>query len=195
MKSIVTLTANPVIDVAASVPKIFPDHKLRCGVARRDAGGGGIDVSRAIRLLGGESFACYFAGGPSGDMLEALLDAETLLHRRLPIKEWTRENFTATEEATGSQFRFALRGPELSKKEWQRGLDLLASVEPTPDFASPAAASPPVCPTIAMRISRAQCGNAAPASSLIPPPAIGRSGPSRSFFNQTELARDARTDG
>lgn len=135
MKSIVTLTANPVIDVAASVPKIFPDHKLRCGVARRDAGGGGIDVSRAIRLLGGESFACYFAGGPSGDMLEALLDAETLLHRRLPIKEWTRENFTATEEATGSQFRFALRGPELSKKEWQRGLDLLASVEPTPDFA------------------------------------------------------------
>jgi 6-phosphofructokinase 2 len=135
MKSIVTLTVNPAIDVAASVPKVFPDHKLRCGIARRDAGGGGLNVSRAIRLLGGNSIACYFAGGPSGDMLEALLDAEMLQHRRLQIKEWTRENFTATEEATGSQYRFVLRGPMLSEKEWQGGLDLLASIDPAPDFA------------------------------------------------------------
>ncbi|MEO6969563.1 MAG: 1-phosphofructokinase family hexose kinase [Chthoniobacterales bacterium] len=135
MKSIVTLTVNPAIDVAASVPKVFPDHKLRCGLARRDAGGGGLNVSRAIRLLGGQSLACYFAGGPSGEMLEALLEAEMLLHRRLPIKGWTRENFTATEEATGSQYRFVLCGPELSEEEWQRGLDLLASLEPEPDFA------------------------------------------------------------
>ena len=135
MKSIVTLTVNPAIDVAASVPRVFPDHKLRCGIARRDAGGGGLNVSRAIRLLGGKSLACYFAGGPSGDMLEALLDAEMLLHRRLQIKGWTRENFTATEETTGSQYRFVLRGPTLSEKEWQRGLDLLASIDPAPDFA------------------------------------------------------------
>ena len=135
MKSIVTLTVNPAIDVAASVPKVFPDHKLRCGIARRDAGGGGLNVSRAIRLLGGKSLACYFAGGPSGDMLEALLETETLRHRRLPIKGWTRENFTATEEATGSQYRFVLRGPTFSEKEWQRGLDLLVSIDPTPDFA------------------------------------------------------------
>jgi hypothetical protein len=36
MKSIVTLTVNPAIDVAASVPKVFPDHQLRCGIARRE---------------------------------------------------------------------------------------------------------------------------------------------------------------
>jgi 6-phosphofructokinase 2 len=133
MKSIVTLTANPVIDVAASVPKVFPDHKLRCGVAR--CRWGRHRCFSRHPAPGRRIFRLLFRGRPSGDMLEALLDAETLLHRRLPIKEWTRENFTATEEATGSQFRFALRGPELSKKEWQRGLDLLASVEPTPDFA------------------------------------------------------------
>ena len=33
------------------------------------------------------------------------------------------------------QFRFVLRGPTLSEKEWQRGLDLLASIDPAPDFA------------------------------------------------------------
>jgi 6-phosphofructokinase 2 len=54
-----------------------------------------------------------------------MLEAETLRHRHLPIKGWTRENFTATEEATGSQYPFVLRGPTLSEKEWQRGLDLL----------------------------------------------------------------------
>ena len=135
MKTIVTLTVNPAIDVAAPVPKVFPNHKLRCGTARRDAGGGGINVSRAIRQLGGESLACYLAGGPSGIMLEALLEAEALQHRRLPIEGWTRENFTATEEETGHQFRFVLRGPQLSQGEWQRGLDILASIEPAPDFA------------------------------------------------------------
>lgn len=135
MKSIVTLTVNPAIDVAASVPKVFPNHKLRCGVARRDAGGGGINVSRALRQLGGESLACYLAGGPSGDMLETLLEVESLQHRRLPIKEWTRVNFTAAEEETGDQFRFVLPGPQLSEDEWLRGLEILASIEPVPDLA------------------------------------------------------------
>src|SRR4051812_22012576 len=130
MKPIITLTVNPAIDVAAAVPKVFPNHKLRCGVERRDPGGGGINVSRAIRLLGGGSVAYYLAGGPSGDMLDALLDAEGLAHRRLRIGDWTRESFTATEEATGHQFRFVLRGPYLTTDEWQGALDALAAIEP-----------------------------------------------------------------
>jgi 6-phosphofructokinase 2 len=129
-KSIVTLTVNPAIDVAASVPRIFPNHKLR-----RHPGGGGLNVSRAIRQLGGESLACYLAGGPGGDMLEALLNAETLTHRRLAIQGWTRENFTATEEESGNQFRFVMQGPELSEAEWQNALETLASLEPAPDLA------------------------------------------------------------
>jgi 6-phosphofructokinase 2 len=132
---IVTLTVNPAIDVAASVPRIFPDHKMRCGPARRDPGGGGVNVSRAIRQLGGESLACYLAGGPAGDMLEALLDAATLTHLRIAIEGWTRESFTATEEETGHQFRFALQGPEVAEEEWQRALETLASIAPAPGFA------------------------------------------------------------
>ncbi len=133
LQSIVTLTLNPAIDVAASVPRIFPDHKMRCGPARRDPGGGGLNVSRAICQLGGESLACYLAGGPAGDMLEALLDAGSLTSRRLAIQGWTRESFTATEEETGHQFRFVLQGPDVSEMEWQSALDTLASLGP--DFA------------------------------------------------------------
>jgi len=134
MKPILTLTMNPTIDVGASVPKVFPDHKLRCTGLRRDPGGGGINVCRALRQLGGEAIACYVAGGPSGEMLAALLDGEKLDHRGIPIAGSTRENFTADEEETGHQFRFVLPGPQLSAEEWQGCLDTIAATEPRPDY-------------------------------------------------------------
>ena len=41
---VVTLTVNPAIDIAASVDRVVPLHKLRCTSVRRDPGGGGINV-------------------------------------------------------------------------------------------------------------------------------------------------------
>ena len=52
MKSIPTLTMNPAIDLSASVENVIPEHKLRCISERHDPGGGGINVSRAIKRLG-----------------------------------------------------------------------------------------------------------------------------------------------
>src|SRR6185369_9814614 len=51
--AIVTLTMNPAIDVSASVEYVTPDHKLRCEAPTYEPGGGGINVARAIRALGG----------------------------------------------------------------------------------------------------------------------------------------------
>ena len=51
MPHIVTLTLNPAIDLATSVPEVTPEHKLRCGPVRRDPGGGGINVARVVREL------------------------------------------------------------------------------------------------------------------------------------------------
>ena len=52
MAEIVTLTVNPSIDVATSVERVAPFHKLRCGAERRDPGGGGINVARVMKRLG-----------------------------------------------------------------------------------------------------------------------------------------------
>lgn len=54
MPEIVTITLNPAVDVATSIERVVDTRKLRCSPARRDPGGGGINVARVIQRLGGE---------------------------------------------------------------------------------------------------------------------------------------------
>src|SRR5512132_4149608 len=103
MKSILSLTINPAIDASCTVEAVFPDHKLRSGQVCHEPGGGGINVSRAIQNLGGDSTVFYLAGGPSGEMLGLLLDREGLKHEAILIEDWTRENFVVTERTSGQQ--------------------------------------------------------------------------------------------
>ncbi|MCE8472751.1 PfkB family carbohydrate kinase, partial [Rhodovulum sulfidophilum] len=74
MHDILTVTLNPTVDLSTSVAHVVPGDKLRCAPPVTDPGGGGINVSRAIRLLGGESLALVALGGHNGDKLRALLE-------------------------------------------------------------------------------------------------------------------------
>ena len=85
MTSIATLTVNPCVDQSAVVDHVVPDRKLRCREPRYEPGGGGINVARAIRRLGGEVLAIYPAGGPAGGLLRSLLEREIVPQRLLPI--------------------------------------------------------------------------------------------------------------
>ena len=51
MEQIVTVTANPAVDRSAVVDQVRIDVKLRMHSVRRDAGGGGINVSRGDILM------------------------------------------------------------------------------------------------------------------------------------------------
>ena len=124
---IITLTLNPCVDAGSRVPHVVPDHKLRCEAPHYEAGGGGINVSRAIRRLGGETRAVYPSGGLYGKMLEQLLAEEGVPHQAVPIQGLTRENLIVEEESTGQQFRFNMPGPRLSEAEGQA---CLRAVEP-----------------------------------------------------------------
>ena len=121
--TIVTLTVNPALDVSTSTEHVAPEHKLRCGPSRTDAGGGGINVSRVIHRLGGQSLAIYAVGGPTGQAYRQLLEADGIIGRAIPIRGSTRENVTIDETATGRQFRFVLQGPFMSEGEWGACLD------------------------------------------------------------------------
>ena len=120
MPDIVTLTLNPAVDVATTVERVVDTHKLRCAPARRDPGGGGINVARVIHRLGGDCVALYAAGGLTGRMLSASLAAEGLPAECVEIAGETRENFSVRETSTGREFRFVLPGPSLSEAEWRR---------------------------------------------------------------------------
>ena len=49
MKRIITVALNPAIDKSASVAHVVAEHKLYCTPPRFEPGGGGVNVSRAIK--------------------------------------------------------------------------------------------------------------------------------------------------
>ena len=55
----VTLTINPSLDKSTHFTGLIAEQKIRCEKPRYDAGGGGINVSKAIAKLGGTS-TCIF---------------------------------------------------------------------------------------------------------------------------------------
>jgi len=134
MKRIATLTVNPAIDKYTTVDRVRPDRKLRCERPTREPGGGGLNVSRAVQRLGGEATALYMAGGPTGDILRDLLDAEGIPQHVLPIAGWTRENLIVNEEGSEQQYRFGMPGPEVSEEEKDRCLEALRELDPAPDL-------------------------------------------------------------
>jgi 6-phosphofructokinase 2 len=146
MPSIVTLTMNPALDESTSVPYVLPDRKLRCQAPRYEPGGGGINVARAIRKLGGDALACFPMAGPAGQLLTQLLDAEGVRQRPVPVAEWTRENLNVLEEVSGRQFRFCMPGPTLAGNEWPVFLDWLRDLRPPPDFLVASGSLPPGVP-------------------------------------------------
>ncbi|GAB4334625.1 MAG: 1-phosphofructokinase family hexose kinase [Candidatus Abyssubacteria bacterium] len=146
MPTIVTLTMNPAVDSSTRVEHVVAERKLRCGAPRHDAGGGGINVSRAIHILGGESTAVYPLGGWFGRTLKELLDREGIAHRPVPIEGTTRQGFTVLEQSSGRQFRFGMPGPMLNEGEWMRCIEEILSVRPTPQFLVASGSLPPGVP-------------------------------------------------
>ncbi|MGA8496732.1 MAG: 1-phosphofructokinase family hexose kinase, partial [Xanthobacteraceae bacterium] len=134
MGTIVTLTMNPALDIATTTERIEPVHKLRCTAPRYDAGGGGINVARAVHALGGEALAIFPAGGAAGEMIRHLLDEEGVAYRAIAISGFTRESLAVEERQSGNQFRFILPGPEIGPADQERSLDELAAAAPRADY-------------------------------------------------------------
>lgn len=137
---------NPSIDKSSSVAHVVAERKLYCKPPRFEAGGGGVNVSRAIKKLGGESILLYPAGRITGERLQELLDQEGLNHRPFPIQGVIRESLVILEESTGQQYRFGMPGPEIQKEEWEQFLQELSAIEPSPDYLVASGSLPPGVP-------------------------------------------------
>lgn len=143
MPLIATLTLNPAMDLSVSTARVTDTQKLRCSAPRHDPGGGGINVARVVKTLGGKAVAVYPAGGPFGDLLRRSLDELGLVHRPVPIAGDTRESFTVDELESGLQYRFVLPGPVLSAQELERCLQTLAALRPAPAYVVLSGSFPP----------------------------------------------------
>lgn len=127
---IVTLTINPAIDKSTKFSGLIAEQKIRCEEPRFDAGGGGINVSKAIARLGGKSLSVFTAGGASGQLLEDLVVKESIDYQVVKTKNWTREGFIAVDTTTNSQYRFGMPGAELSREESDEILLKIEQLQP-----------------------------------------------------------------
>lgn len=89
---IITVTLNPAIDKTVEI-KDFEAGKLnRVEKVRHDAGGKGINVSKVIRSLGGESIATGFLGRENGSFIVDYLNKLNIRNEFVFVEGETRTN-------------------------------------------------------------------------------------------------------
>ncbi|MDN5568139.1 MAG: 1-phosphofructokinase family hexose kinase [Paracoccus sp. (in: a-proteobacteria)] len=109
---ILTVTLNPALDLSTAADQVRPDLKLRCDKPVVHPGGGGINVSRAIKIIGGQSTAMVALGGATGTRMADMLKASGLSVLRLTAPGETRQSLAVSDRATHGQYRFVMPGPE-----------------------------------------------------------------------------------
>lgn len=132
---IVTLTPNPSIDRTVGFRELRRGSVNRASSSRVDAGGKGVNVSRALTAQGAGTIAVLPEGGPEGSLMATLLDDAGVTRRGVPISESVRLNVTAVEP-DGTTTKLNEPGPHLDEGQVRALLAAVAtSVEGAPGGA------------------------------------------------------------
>lgn len=89
---IYTVTLNPALDKTVEIPSLAVDAVNRIVSMRTDPGGKGINVSKVIKELGGESVATGILGGSTGRAISEALDAMGIRNSFRFVEGETRTN-------------------------------------------------------------------------------------------------------
>ncbi|HRX93190.1 MAG TPA: 1-phosphofructokinase family hexose kinase [Chitinophagaceae bacterium] len=141
---ILTITLNPCIDKSTVAQQLKPDSKLRCTEVMNEPGGGGINVSKALRKLDAGTVALFPAGGHNGNMLCSLLKEEGIVFHAVDTKVETRENWVVTEEAGNNQYRFTFPGRAVLEETVSILIDQVRNFSPS--FVVASGSLPPGLP-------------------------------------------------
>jgi 1-phosphofructokinase len=127
---IVTLTPNPSLDRTLEVARLKRGDVLRTSSPTLEAGGKGVNVTRALAANGVRSIAVLPVGGGEGAELTDLLRQTGVLARAVPVSGRTRSNITIAE-ADGTITKLNEPGAPLTADELDALVAAIASsVEP-----------------------------------------------------------------
>jgi 1-phosphofructokinase/tagatose 6-phosphate kinase len=122
---ILTVTLNAAIDRTVAVPNFRLGHRHRAVESRTHAGGKGVNVARALKLLGRPVIATGLAGGGTGSRILEQLAEESILNAFTRIAGESRTNLAVIDPTSGEQTEINERGPEVSEDEVDRFVDKL----------------------------------------------------------------------
>jgi len=89
---IITVTLNPAIDKTIEIENFETGKLNRAEKVRLDAGGKGINVSKVIKSIGGESIATGFLGRENGKFITDYLDKSNIKNEFVFVDGETRTN-------------------------------------------------------------------------------------------------------
>src|SRR5436189_2290581 len=114
---ILTVTLNAAIDRTVAVPNFRLGHRHRAVESRTVAGGKGVNVARALKLLGRPVIATGLAGGRTGTRIIERLAEESILNDFTRIWDESRTNTAVIDPTSGQQTEINERGPRVSEAE------------------------------------------------------------------------------
>ena len=142
--TIITVTLNPAIDKSTITDLIHPETKQRCTNVLNEPGGGGINVSKALKKLNVASVALFPAGGYNGEMLKSLLDEVGIQFQSVNSSVETRENWVVLETDTNHQFRFTFPGKPIEEEVMKTLINNILSF--SPEYVVTSGSLPPGLP-------------------------------------------------
>ncbi|MBM6756622.1 1-phosphofructokinase [Collinsella tanakaei] len=123
---IYTVTLNPAVDKTVYVDGFTLDAVNRATSVRQDPGGKGINVSKTIQALGGESTAFAVLGGPSGSFISDALGDMGIAAQVFDIPGTTRTNTKVVDLERGTYTDINEPGAQVTQELLDDALAILA---------------------------------------------------------------------
>lgn len=124
---ILTITANPSVDISYNIENIKIDDVNRVELVNKDAGGKGIHVSYVLNELGEKVINSGFVGGKLGEFIEKRLDERKISHDFIKLDDETRNCIAIIHD--NKQTEILEKGPKIGlekEKEFLAHLEKLS---------------------------------------------------------------------
>lgn len=125
---ILTITLNPAVDKTIKVHNLTLGHVNRIESSRQDAGGKGINVSKMIQVLGGESTAFAVIGGRAGAYIKSEIESMGIPFEYVELEQETRTNIKIVDDLNKMYTDLNSQGAhidETAKKRVDKALEKL----------------------------------------------------------------------
>lgn len=126
---IITLTLNPAFDMHCFVSAFRPCHENIAEIQSLEAGGKGVNISRALTKNGVENLAAIIVGSENCGAFERQLQADNLTYKLIKIPGRIRENITLHSGDGVDETRISFHGFMCDKSVLGRVAESVGKVE------------------------------------------------------------------